>query len=752
MNRVDRTRRESGFTIVEVLVAVFVLLAVASAIAMATVGGNKLRGTARLQVSMTGAGNKIQEDIATDRSWMRSCTTTCNVAGIIDAGSRSLEDVDGTVTVLTATARALDSEVDGLEPNDADGLVPDYYRLRIVIQPAADVAARYGTTPARAERTIVTTIDRRGDIALGSIAIEVCRVMNQSDERMSIQGCERSGISSIREADCAPTATACRSVFSWVAAQAPSTTERSPFVVMSRVPASSLNIRLRSATGWSAGMSAARVGSDGRLLFDDVPAGEVFIDGIPSTYGGGERWMTKEQPAFLGSPAAAGSAVMVEPGVRSRALALFRPTKTNGVSLYFERRTRTFHLTGPKSGHNVVVRPWARTHTYEGVQAERICDAYGGAGGDVRFNSMWCEPPAEPGPGRNCVTVYGGMHEYVLDPTGNYFIDEGMLGVIDDEAEREFIPPEIIRRQITHNHVKLATTCTWYWEEYFTTYYSHGNTTTLVRPGIVEPITYSMEPMPTFRYVEINGSNVRSVVPQCRVPRRSQCGGGTGAYPDSLGSFVPGLNTGLRPSNDGTGTLSPAAAEAVNTRWGVTPSGAWSTLRSNALWVRTNGSIVGSNGGTVAPGTRLTARGEGECYWRSPLFSGEHEGVCDPCQPLYQPNRIVQGCALLTRVEWKRHAKETVTYYPTPVFPARIGWDPQEYPIAGAADTINFNPPYQCRSAPPVVIGGCSPQATGGGGGGGGGGPRVPPTTHPSPQSGGEGGVAGHAVTQPPTA
>lgn len=749
-----RTGRRSGeraLSVIEVLIAVVLLMAVASAIGLAAMGGNKLRGAARLQVALTGTGKQIQEDISTNRGWMDACRTInveCDVRAFVDADSLQLDDVEGAVTLERATATPLDSDVDGVGAADRDGLLPDYFRIRVVVRPEADVASRYSIRPEAAERTIVTTIDRRGDQAMGSLSVEVCRVDNQVDERMSIQGCARTGISSIRMADCAPLASACAPVFSWVAAQAASSTERSPFVVMQRVSTGSLNFTVHhDASGWSRSSATATEGADGRLTFDNVPAGDLRVAGLPTSIGGNtERWKSKELPGFLGSTTEAGAPVVVEPGVQSRALVIYRPAiTTQGVNLQFQRRTRTLRLTGPHNGYNRVVNPWAPTHTYRGGESQRICDAYARDYG--RFDTTTCDG-SRPGPGANCSSVYISGDYYHQSSRGRYWAGQRGGYYIPDAATLALYPEGINAQQRyryqRHRNVRIATACTYYWQEYFTTYYNHGGTSERIRAGIAQPLTYSMTPMPENRATEVRSQQARSVVPQCVVGfRRPTCDAPTEEAPFSLARLVPGLNQGVLASHGSypNPVMSVPESEAANVARGASPAAAWNTLRSGALWVRPDGSMLGSNGGTIAAGTNITLTGEGECYWTSPRFSGEREGSCNPCVPLWDTGLETPGCSILTRIRWHRHVKETVQHYS---FPTGARSTFREEDLPGADGVLNFDPPQVCTDPAPVVIGRCRSIET-----------RtidiVPATDHVSGSTGGTGGVASHGVNESPT-
>lgn len=771
--RPSRPRADGGFGVVEVIIAVLIMLVVASTIGLAASSGNNLRGAARLSASLTEAGRNIHEDIATDRTWMKSCQTighACrDVESAISESSKQIKDVGGTLGYVRATATPLDSRVDGIGANDKDGLVPDYFQVRVVIRPAADVAARYRTTPARSERTFSTTIDGRGEQAFGSVAIELCRVMNQVDERMSIQGCAPQGASPITMNDCVPGQATCQSVFSWVATQSPSDSNPSPHVVLKRVSTAGAPISLSNGLGWSARAADGQRTADGLLVFSNVPAGDVMVNGIPATTSVGgvsiPRWKSKELPSFLGSSAEGGYPVMVEPGVRSRALAVFAPATAQGVDLHFKRRIGIRAITGGFPGHEIVVPKWTPTNSYVGDRAEFLCNLYQQ---ELSYGDTSTCDGIVPGPGKNCVTVLLGFDKYIPDPTGTYTRSERGTAEIDFEfwdTQPGGFTGDRFRKERWDNTPTFRV-CMEYWEEYRYTYYRADSGPTYEFPnGIAYPMTYAMTPMPSNRAVRKIGNATMALIPQCVAQRRQQCSAPSSGAPLSLRTLIPGLNTGVQASTGSyTGryenpegvAISNSTAAARNVAFGSSPPGAWSTLTSRATWVRPNGDIVGSTGGRVAAGTRVTLTGDGECYWTSPNFSGRIEGSCRRCNPVWGPGmQFVGYCSIVTKVKWWRHTRETQCSNDAMLADVLVR-PPFNFPCTSRFNNPNFILPVQqgtidglfgCVSPFPTMIGGCQKIATGGVQGGGGDG-DVPKTFHQG--QGGTGSVNSHPATSPP--
>ncbi len=745
-SRARRQANERALTIVEVAVAVMVLMIVATAVGMASFGSSRSRGAARLQSSLTAAGQHAQEDVIADRAWMREvgdCSTInhdCDISAYVTDEALELEDVEARATLESATATALDSVVDKIGDDDEDGVIPDYYRITVVLQLRAEDAPRYQVKAADTVRRFVTTIDRRGEEQLGSVAVEICRIANQADERMQIQGCAESGDSHVSMLNCEPTeatcdasqpkvhgdcspgvAAPCTTAFSWINHLPPSTSSPlgpSPFVTLRRVAPGSVSFALVNASTLEKVPSSAAKQVNGTYVFQNVPAGEFRLDGLPTSVGGNtERWRSKELPGFHGSAEspAERSTIAVDPGIQSRALVMYRPkATTDGIDLHFQRKTRTYELRGPFTAEEVSVGPEpAPTHGYEGASAASYCSLMQGSATDESQHSTFDCVGIQPGPGQNCVQL-------LIE--GSYYVEVGA-----GNGDYYYLYPDIVyspgtgdghlMKHSTNGPTPAYRFCTFY-KEYLThTYYGNvdKNPPWDMRAGAAKANTYWVEPVPDLRHVDYGDDGPYAAIPQCIVKWKGQCEApNTPATPDLGDGLKPGLNTQLNAEK--------AGAAATNAWFSGTP--AW---LEDPMWVYPSGSFRSRSGSTQPAGVDWTFTGMGECYWKSPKFSGEHIGECNPCTPLWMPGQEVPGaCSILVNTHWERPAWETVT---------ELDWrgtgtvsSPLTKPIEGKSGDISYSPYWRCSTPTPKVTNGSTCRSAPSGGSGDT--PGVPATKH----------------------
>ena len=746
--RPDRGRSERGLTIVEVVVAAFVLMVVASAIAMASVGGTKQRGAGRLQIALTTAGQQVQDDVISDRAWMedvpacKRLNNPCDIRSYVTPEARDLQDAGGRAELVTATAEALDSDVDETGDQDEDGVIPDYYRLVIELRLPTEVAQRYNVPVATSLRRFVTTIDRRGAEQVGSIAVEVCRVENQADERLQLQGCATNGNTHVAMTnceptdgrcdasrpevfgDCAPGATQdCRDAFRWInhnGASNASPMGPAPFVSLTRLRPGAVSFTLVDVSSGRRIPSGQAKVDDGVFVFQNVPAGEFRIDGLPGRMGLYERWKSKEIPAYHGAPgdAASGATIAVDPGVRTKALALYRPSTTSdGIDLSFQRRVRTYFLRGPFTTEETSVPEMAPTDGYQGASADSYCSLMQGADTDTsQFTTYDC---VDLRPfGKNCVDLF---------VEGEFFKDVG-----EGNGDTKFLYPDVITglpgsgnylRKQTNGPTLAMRFCTFYAEYMTHTYWGRvASPTWETRDGAAKANTYAVEAAPEVRHVEYDRNGPWIQIPQCRVEWKTQC------LPSGQ-RFAPPLGDGLKPGLNTRMQVADAGNHARNSTYSGTPS--WLT---NPMWVYPNGRFRSADGSTQPAGVNFNFVGLGECYWRSSRYAGEQLGDCNPCSPVWQPGWEIPGaCAILTKTEWRRPAWETSYHYDWQG--DGVGTDSLTKPIEGKEGVINYDPPWQCSGTTPRVVRGANCRATPRGGGS----KFIPDTKHRSSANGGTG-------------
>ncbi|MCW2928037.1 MAG: hypothetical protein JWM86_2005 [Thermoleophilia bacterium] len=750
-----RQHRESGVSIVEVVIAAMLLATVVAAVAMASLGGTALRGAARLQTSMTSAGEAAQEDIASDRRWMqfdecKRLNDECDISSAVDRGSLRLEDVEGVAELISARSTALDSDLDNdASGNDLDGVLPDYFRIVVTLRPERSVRARYRIAGTQGVRRFVTTLDRRGVEQIGSVAVEICRVTNQADERMQLQGCAKGRRSDVSMDRCPERTPVCTPAFDWVSRFGASDHSPAPFVSLVR---ENMSFSLVNASTGKSYPSSGATRVDGLYVFENVPAGEFRLLGLPASAGGNtERWKTKEIPSFHGSAAdrVPNPTLNVEPGVRARALVLFRPrTTTTGIDYEFERRTHTFRLTGLYTKNETNVPKMAPTDTYVGSSAEEACAQLARAGGGFKSGKYAQETYAcykmQPGPA-NCVTLLmrGTFFKRVTPGTGDYIdasdgFGAAALSVADMNAQQtELGTPETMQetRTRTGASLRLATIptgtpggrfCTYYAEFYKHYYFAKPTKTPKIRDGAVVGATYMVQPMPIARHLEFDSAGGFEEIATCIGKSRAQCQAPVPGFPAMKAGLKPGLNSKVQWNEPPTTVLKNE---------NLVRAPAWTRA---PMWVEPDGDIIPSAGGRVPAGPTVRVRGEGECYWTGWGISGELESAsCDPCDVKWKTGRQYRdACSLLVRTDWRRPAWETIRNYG---WYDGTGWAATagEYEIEEKNGTINYDPPWGCTSSAPIMVGGGTCRS-GSSGSGGGGNPYIERTDHKD-SSGGHG-------------
>jgi hypothetical protein len=635
----SRHEREAAMTIVEVIIAVLVITSVISAVALASASGNRLQGKARYDGALTATGARVLDAVSSNRGWMEDATcgvqdSPCNLIAVSDARSLDLfpaellreDSVDGSFQLVSATSTALDSEVDGRGDDDRDGIVPDFFRLHVVIEPDADLVGRFGSDQAR---DFITTIDRNGDTQVGSLAVEVCRVLNQSDDRMTIQGCGSTS-SGIQMSECPPAPRlGCGTAFDWVAPELQHDTNPSPFVQLARVPQGSAAFTLRNVTTNQSWSSSNANPSPQGLVFENLPSGSYRLEGLPASVGGGsERWPTKEAPTYHGTGVPMQSTISIEAGVRNRALVMYRPGRTGAITLRHNRLTNIFSVGGQQS--RTEQGPWTPTGAYDE---------------SIGFLDLLCGMSSYFGGPGSCdpATTYEA-------PVGNCMILRFRAGatyewsVRDPENEGEVITDTF---NYPANAVRIRS-CTEYQDTLQLSYHPVNGVPISEYPwGAVHGTAYSLDPKPDDRVTRRVGTVLETVMPTCSIPRRAErdCG---------IGPLVPGLNAGVERN----GTMTSAQFEGNRD---LRNTGPWI---DGPLWVTPAGSIISSDGVDRGTNPVVTLTGTGECYWTGPNFSGRREGPCEPCNPLWRPGEFVLGACthILTQIVWTRVVRETLTF------------------------------------------------------------------------------------------
>lgn len=345
-----RARDERGFTVIEVVVAIMLIVVVMTSMAIAVAGGSKVQGAAKVRARMDATAQAVMESLRSDRSWMDTCTpakapTTCPELSprFTPPASNILKDSSLKVTfeLVTVNAVPVDSPGDGRDTDpdgDVDGVVPDYYDVTLTLKvPDADVKRLYNVHPL----TMRTTIDKSGRVARGSVLVAICKVNNQVDARMAIQGCAGgtgsfvgmksscgAGIAAIY---CSPFNDLKNDIF--VDGMWPYYDDNRPSIYVNVEAMNdwfSLDGPLDGPNAGTAACSpsSARHIGEGRYLCENMPVGQYDVNYSPPA--GFEMWKSHVLPA--------NNRLSVQFHQRSSALLISNPKPRGKISFEFKRK------------------------------------------------------------------------------------------------------------------------------------------------------------------------------------------------------------------------------------------------------------------------------------------------------------------------------------------------------------------------------------------------------------------------------
>lgn len=365
-----RNPREHAFTIVEVVIAAFVLAIVIAGATMVFGGASKSMSVNRLRDVESSLGHKALSILQADTTWATSChsddipftqaNARCDVTTWLVGKHPSLKTVHESGQVLAfdvrAVATGIDLATDLTGAADRDGLRPDVYQVEVTVTPTAELAARFDTLRPFTVRAELNPSSR---VTSGRITVDVCIASNQSDERLPIATCvgqaydakmlppggldmssrqrtastcdgPESARSGADERDCVAfkcadpdiavgSGVGCESMPGWRQPSSWSAIQRLMTSISLR-PGSG-TITLRSRQDGSTHGPVALVG--GRAEFEDLPIGEFDI--TASIAGGYVPWRSKSVPSS--------NIVASEPGLNSRAVLVYRPPPTGAVTI-----------------------------------------------------------------------------------------------------------------------------------------------------------------------------------------------------------------------------------------------------------------------------------------------------------------------------------------------------------------------------------------------------------------------------------
>lgn len=206
-----------GFTIVEVITALALLVGVAMSATTLMSTASKRNAQSSWKNKMSAASQTMLSRAKANTTWAsgvspwnvpgKNCKTThtfaesdpasgwCNISSIIPTTDPIFWNMDGETAdqelIFDSTnfmyARGVDSSDDGTLSSDADGVVPDYYTVKVSVKllPGTEFAKSVGTlTPVTA-----TSVVRPLEGGTGSVDIQICTVTNQQDARMTLPSC-----------------------------------------------------------------------------------------------------------------------------------------------------------------------------------------------------------------------------------------------------------------------------------------------------------------------------------------------------------------------------------------------------------------------------------------------------------------------------------------------------------------------------------------------------------------------------------
>ncbi len=349
-------RREPGFTVVEIIIAVLLVTVVISGVTLALAGGAKLETKRDIKSRMVAASERVYEHVRADKAWIKNCrrakatspAKTCNLTPIIDADLLE-DDIFGDKFKFNATASAtgVDSDGDGVGAADADGNADDFFKISVSISvPKADLARLGSPLP----REVESIVNGSTNVDSGGLVVAFCSADNQIDERVQISGCETGGTYWTEMPACAgePACTP------WAlgALKGIPATITSPSRMLGIRPVTGVNFSLKRVAdgdafdgpGTVSSALAVTSASDPELgpgvyKFPDLPVGSWKIV-TPAVYPGGRvDWPTHHVPST--------KQATVERNRTARALVMLQdPASSSTLSLTFSRKIYERNLDG----------------------------------------------------------------------------------------------------------------------------------------------------------------------------------------------------------------------------------------------------------------------------------------------------------------------------------------------------------------------------------------------------------------------
>lgn len=352
--------REAGFGIVEMLIAVILVIVALTAVVQAASSTSKTASQASVRDSQSAILSAAQEKLRADSSWAGTSLDCASIGRVVDlTGWLQLrlrdelapDAVRRTGFTISATAKAIDSPADDQCPIDADGIVPDYYDIQLIVKPDATTRNLYPNVPPATERL---QLDFSSRTSGGRLIIQACYVWPQADQRIPTGSCARgAGVqvqvlppSMVPEA--ADPHTTCSGSASgdcdaWTCANpllddlcTQGQNGQDDFITVRPIAASGWSYRIvgDDPNTRSEPDRNGVLGADGSTEVDSLLPGRYRVS--VSAPNGIAQWDTHSVPQ--------GGVATVERGVRSRVVQMFRPSRrTDALNLPI----RTFDTSEP---------------------------------------------------------------------------------------------------------------------------------------------------------------------------------------------------------------------------------------------------------------------------------------------------------------------------------------------------------------------------------------------------------------------
>lgn len=322
----SRTLDEIAFTVVELVVALTLMMILVGSASTVLASSDTAQGQAKVRSKQVAVAESIFERISAGRDWANNpaCADTpysgCSAYLTSRfAGDPMLRDeTSGLDLTAKIVATAVDSKSDELGVDDQDGVLPDYYSIRVSVD---------GTT-AHPEITTVTTggtVNPAARVSSGSIEVQMCTAFPQVDERIAVATCGTGDANSIQ---IAPPSN-CTGTYDCAPFDAAKAADAGAFTQISLKPAAGVAFNVTGPWPSTSVAASGTTDSQGRATVTRLEPGQYGLS-VPSPPSGYQSWKSHSVP---------GSAfATVEAGRRSDVLQAFEPVTGGSYRVFVTTR------------------------------------------------------------------------------------------------------------------------------------------------------------------------------------------------------------------------------------------------------------------------------------------------------------------------------------------------------------------------------------------------------------------------------